>query len=365
MNQQQKLTISANGKRSRDTLPSALSDAGRPAIDREFLAQTAIVCIAAILIVGALSLGRSFFMPVLAATIVGITLSPLQKWGARFGIPSSLIALSLVVVFFGIVWIVGVLVFGAVSNWIDRAPELEQVVKEKLSYLERPIDTIRDFIGRMGGATAGEGQKVSIETSLAEIARHTVAVLQPALTEFLVFFGTLLFFLAGINRLRRQLIVYFSTREGRLRVMRIWNEIEDNLIAYLGTVTAINLGVGMATALMLYLLGFSNPIALGALAFVLNYVPYIGPFICTLVLLAISIVTYPTIGGALLPPALFVGLNMIEGNFITPSVVGRRLTLSPFVVFVSLDVAMGSAGGLHGDAAADRRTGAAELPVPA
>jgi len=336
MTQAKKLAKSEDASRNRDLSPAAANEAAKEGFDRDYLIQAAILSIAAILIVAALSLGRSFFMPVLAATIVGISLSPLQKWAHSKGIPSTAIAFALVTVFFGLLWLVVTLVIGAITGWIDQAPTLEATIREKLSYLERPISAVRDFMKSMGGATAGDGQKVSIETGLTDIAQQAIGVLRPALTEFLVFFGTLLFFLAGLNRLRRQLIVYFDTREARLRVMHIWSDIEQNLIAYLGTVTVINVGLGAATALMLYVLGFSNTIALGALAFVLNYIPYIGPALFTAILALIGIVSYPTLGGALLPAALFVLITAIEGNFLTPGIIGRRLTLSPFVVFVSL-----------------------------
>jgi len=318
--------------RSRDASP-AMADEG---IDRDFMVQAAILSIAAILIMAALSVGRSFFMPVLAATIVGISLSPLQKWAHAKGIPSTAIAIALVTVFFGLLWLIVTLVAGAIAGWVDQAPALESTIREKLSYLERPLSALRNFMRNLGGSAGGDGQKISIEAGLIDIAQQAIGVLRPALTEFLVFFGTLLFFLVGVNRLRRHLIVYFNTREARLRVMHIWSDVEQNLIAYLGTVTIINIGLGAATALVLYLLGFSNPIALGALAFVLNYIPYIGPAMFTAILALIGLVTYPTLGGALLPAALFVAITAIEGNFITPSIVGHRLTLSPFVVFVSL-----------------------------
>jgi predicted PurR-regulated permease PerM len=145
-----------------------------------------------------------------------------------------------------------------------------------------------------------------------------------------------LFFLIGSQKLRRQLITYFGTREARLRAVRIWNDIEHNLITYVGTVSVINIGVGAMTAAMLYVLGFPSPLAFGILAFALNYIPYIGPAIIVATLFGVGLVTTPSLGAAILPPLLFVGMTTIEGHFLTPSVIGRRLTLSPFLVFLAL-----------------------------
>jgi predicted PurR-regulated permease PerM len=151
-----------------------------------------------------------------------------------------------------------------------------------------------------------------------------------------LFFGTLIFFLATNTHIRRRLIVAFWTREARLRMIRIWNDIEENLVAYVGLVTLINLGLGVVTAAMLYAVGFPNPLTFGLLTMALNYVPYIGPAIVAIVLFGVGVVAMPSLSLAVLAPALFVAIATAEGHFITPSIVGRRLTLNPFVVFLAL-----------------------------
>jgi predicted PurR-regulated permease PerM len=119
-------------------------------------------------------------------------------------------------------------------------------------------------------------------------------------------------------------------------MLRIWNDIEGNLVSYVGLVTIINLVLGTVTMSMLYLIGFPNPITFGLLTMGLNYIPYIGPAIVATVLLAVGLVAMPTLYQAALAPALFVAIATVEGHFITPSIVGRRLTLSPFLVFLAL-----------------------------
>ena len=110
----------------------------------------------------------------------------------------------------------------------------------------------------------------------------------------------------------------------------------QNLVGYVGLVTMINLALGAVTTVMLYLIGFPNPITFGLLTTGLNYVPYIGPGIVATVLFAVGLVAMPSLAQAALAPALFVAIATLEGHFITPSIVGRRLTLSPFLVFLAL-----------------------------
>jgi len=119
-------------------------------------------------------------------------------------------------------------------------------------------------------------------------------------------------------------------------MLRIWNDIEENLVGYLGVVTGINVALGVVTTLMLYLVGFPNPVTFGLLITVLNYVPYIGPAIFALVLFCVGLIAMPSLLQAALAPALFVLIATVEGHFITPSIVGRRLTISPFLVFLAL-----------------------------
>ena len=152
----------------------------------------------------------------------------------------------------------------------------------------------------------------------------------------MVFFGTLIFFLITNVQLRRKLIVSFGSRETRLRIMRIWNDIEDNLAEYVGLVTMINIALGLVTMAMLYLIGFPNPVTFGLLTIGLNYIPYIGPAIVALVLLSSASSRCRRSLQAALAPALFVAIATVEGHFITPGIIGRRLTMSPFIVFLAL-----------------------------
>lgn len=298
--------------------------------------NVAIIGMAALAAIAALYFGRSIIMPVAAALIIGITLSPLQKLAAAHRIPPAITGALLVLIFVALLYAVATVLLNGVSEWLARGPELGEIVKQKFRWLEGPLATFRQATKAMTETGGTAAPTVAVETGAATMATQALSVITPAVSEFIVFFGTLLFFLLGIDKLRRQLITHFETRAARLRVVRIWNDIEQNLITYLSTVSVINLGLGTVTALMLWVIGFPNPFAFGALAFVLNYIPYVGPAVLVATLFAVGLIAMPSLGGALLAPALFVALATVEGHFITPSVVGKRLTLSPFLVFLAL-----------------------------
>jgi predicted PurR-regulated permease PerM len=114
------------------------------------------------------------------------------------------------------------------------------------------------------------------------------------------------------------------------------NEVGARMSAYLGAVTLVNLGLGSILATALFFLGMPNPLLWGGLAAVLTYVPYVGPAVGIALVTLASFVAFPTAGHAVLPPLVYFALSMLEGNFVTPMVLGRAFAVRPLVVFVWL-----------------------------
>jgi len=286
-------------------------------------------------LIAALYFGRPVLLPVVAALVVGITLSPITEFGARFNIPTPVSAIVLLAALAAVIGVLITFFAGPVTDWIGRAPEIGAAVQQKLRVFDYPLSVLQHMKSSIMPKSAA-GPTVSVATNPAEVVGTVLLTVTPAVSEFVVFFGALVFFLCTNTQLRRKLIISFGSRDARLRIMRIWNDIEDNLAEYLGLVSMINVGLGLITMAMLYLIDFPNPVTFGLLTMALNYVPYIGPAIMVLVLLSVGLVAMPTLAQAALAPALFVAIATLEGHFITPSIVGRRLTLSPFLVFLAL-----------------------------
>jgi predicted PurR-regulated permease PerM len=314
------------------TEPQPLS--GIPAVWR-LAALISTLVMGGLAIVGALYLGRSILLPVVAGLIVGVTLAPIVKFGSRRGIPQPVSALLVIVLLIGMVGLVLTFFAAPLTEWIARAPEIGAAVQQKLRVFEYPLSVLHDIRGAIMPASTG-GQTVSVEANPAEMVGTVLIAITPAVSQFVLFFGTVIFFLATNATLRRKLVVAFVTREARLRMLRILNDSEQNLVSYVGLVSLINLALGAVTTAMLYLVGFPNPVTFGLLTLVLNYIPYIGPAIVAVVLFCVGLVAMPSIAHAALAPALFVAIATAEGHFLTPSLVGRRLTLSPFLVFLAL-----------------------------
>ena len=246
-----------------------------------------------------LYVGRVLVLPIMAAAIVALTLAPLVRAGKRRGISPWITALLLVVVCLGAVAIAATAMAGPVSEWIGRAPEIGATIKQRLSAFDQPLAALRQLQDALFGGDSG----VSVNTPAANVVLPVVAFFTPAAGELLLFFGTLLFFLGGQFELRASVVSLFGSRDAKLRFLKIMNDIEKNLAGYLTVVTMINAALGMIVALGAWLLGLPNPVIFGLLAGLLNYVPYVGPAVMVVILFGVGLVTFPSLGQALLAPA--------------------------------------------------------------
>jgi predicted PurR-regulated permease PerM len=295
-------------------------------------AQSATIGMFVILAVVALSLARPILLPVASAFVVAMMLGPLSARAERYRIPALLTAVVLwllvIAVFYGVI----VLLASPAVDWIGKAPEVGRNIQEKLHVLDRPLAALQE----LRDALLPAEKKGSIGVDIMSFVQPALLVVTPAIGQMFIFFGTLFFMLLGRARLRRVLIAFFDEREARLRMLKIMNDIEHNLTGYLSVVAVINIAVGICGGFAAWVAGLPDPIAWAVLGFILNFIPYIGALIMEAALFMVGLVTFPTLAHALLAPLLFLALATLEGHFITPSIMGHRLTLNPLTVFLSL-----------------------------
>jgi predicted PurR-regulated permease PerM len=307
--------------------------------DRLLASLTLIAGIGLILAVPfALRGGAEFFMPVTAALVVAIALVPLLEWFERRGIPSKASAGLCVLIFLLIaLFAIGSIVIPA-SDWVAQLPSKIPKVRSTLEpviqvykHLDKFIDrtTSQMTLSQEGGRAVRIETPNSVSSLLLSSAPHLLIQLFFAL---LVIF----FFLAGWTTMRKRTIVSRGSFEGALTTARVIQQVVDATSTYLGTITLINAGLGALTALALWWLGMPSPIMWGGIVAVANYIPYLGPIVCGLMLFLGGLMTYPDVWGALMPPAAFISFHLVEANFFTPMVVGHRLTISPLSILVSL-----------------------------
>jgi predicted PurR-regulated permease PerM len=285
----------------------------------------------------ALRAGAEFFLPVTAALVIAIALVPMLEWFERRGVPSRIAAALCVIIFLMLaIFAIGSIVLPAI-DWVALVPERLPKVR---AALEPVLDLYKEFdrfvekiLSQV--VTAPSGRTVRIETPnslsglLTTSAPHLLIQLFFAL---LVIF----FFLAGWTAMRKRTIVSRGSFEGALTTARVIQQVVDATSTYIGTITVINVTLGAITAVILWQLGMDSPIMWGGIVAVLNYIPYLGPIASALLLFFGGLMTFPDAWSAVLPPAIFIGLHLVEANIITPMIVGKRLTINPLAILIAL-----------------------------
>jgi predicted PurR-regulated permease PerM len=303
-----------------------------PVIRRTEVVATALVGLLIICIIAGLYLAKAFFLPITMAFIVGTMLSPAANLLERYRIPRPVAAVLIVAVVSAASAFMVSLIASPAVEWSGKLPELGSLLKEKLHVFDRPLALWQELQSMLGGPDT----LTTLHLPKIDWVQPTLEFLSPTFAEFLLFIATLILFIASWRDLRRALIMNFGERAWRLRALRILNEIEDHLGGYLLMVTMINVGVGIATGLICAVTGMPNPASLGALAAILNFIPIIGPVAMFTVLVVVGLVALPTISAGLLASAIFAVMTFLEGHFLTPMIVGRRLALNALAVFLAL-----------------------------
>ena len=303
-----------------------------PVIRRAEVVAFALVALLIICVVAVLYVAKAFFLPITMAFIIGTMLSPAASLMERYRIPRAVAAVLIVIAVVATVTFTVGLIASPVMEWSNKLPELGARLKEKAHLFDRPLALWQELQSMLGGSDT----LATLQLPKFEWVQTTLEFLSPTFTEFLLFVPTLILFIASWRELRRAMIMNFGDRPTRLRTLRILNEIEEHLGSYLLTVTMINVGVGVVTGVICVATGMPNPAGLGAMAATLNYIPIIGPIATFAILVVVGLVTFPTLGGGLLAPVIFAAAAFLEGHFVTPTIVGRRLSLNALAVFIAL-----------------------------
>ena len=305
-----------------------------PVIRRAEVVAFALVALLVICVVVVLYAVKAFFLPVVTAFVVGTMLSPAAGLLERHKIPRAVSAVLIVAAAgAGVTFIVG-LISSPLMEWTKHLPELGSQLRDKLHVFDRPLALWQELQVAVGGSDTLSA--APFQMPKFEWLQPTLEFLSPTFTEFLLFVATLILFIASWRDLRRALIMTFTDHAARLRTLRILNEIEGHLGGYLLTVTMINLAVGAATGVICAVTGMPNAAGLGALAATLNFFPIIGPVAMFVILTVVGVIAFPTLGAGLIAPLAFVGITFLEGHFVTPTIIGRRLELNALAVFIAL-----------------------------
>ncbi len=287
----------------------------------------------------ALQAGAEFFLPLTAAIVIAIALVPLLEWLERRGVPSALASFFALATFLAIVNAALAIIVVPATGWFARIPESIPRIQSNLAPLIDFYSTLQRFVDRtlmsVASGTEATAQAVAA-TAPTSVVDYFISSAPSAAIQLFFAVLVIFFFLAGWTRLRKGTIRRRGSFDGAMQTARVIQNVVDATADYLATITMINAILGLSVALLLWALGMPSPFMWGGIVSICNFVPYLGPIVAAVLLGLGGLMTFDAVGLALLPALIFIGVHLVEANLITPLVLGKRLTINPLLILVSL-----------------------------
>ena len=289
-------------------------------------------------VLAALYVASSVILPVVFALVLNLLLQPGVRLLGRLHLPRAVGALLTVLLVIGaIVGLVAALSVPA-ANWAERLPEGIPRLEAHLQVMKGPIQALQKVMQQaeqVADAPPSRGSIVSVRRDLGitgALFAGTRSILDGLFTTVLVLY----FLLVAGNIFLRRIVEILPTFGNKRQAVDISQQIQEDISAYLVTITAMNAAVGVTTAVAMYLCGLGDPLLWGTTAFLLNYIPILGPLFGVCIFVLVGMLSFESVWWALLPPALYFGIHLVEGESLTPMLLARRFTLNPVLIILSL-----------------------------
>lgn len=300
--------------------------------------KTAVIGIFLILVVGVLYFGKGLLLPVTLAFLFTLVLLPIVRTLRRRGIPEGVTAVTLVLILAIGLGGAAYTLSGPVTEWISSAPQVRAEVNFKLRNLRKSVEDFREAQQQINDAI-----QQPADASTQEVVIRDPGLLDAAASNASqVFAGggltliLLVFLLSSGDMLQEKLVRVLPTLTDKKHGLAIAKEIERSISTYLFTISIINVGLGICIGAGMFAIGMPNPILWGVAATVLNFVPYVGSIVGVAVVALVALISFPTLGHAALAPIIYFTCTSIEGQFVTPLLVGRRLQINTVAVLLAV-----------------------------
>ena len=276
-------------------------------------------------------------LPIVLAFVLSLVLQPAMRMLERLHLPRGIAAMLMILVVFGTLGGLGAALSVPATSWAQKLPTGIPKLEERLSFLSRPIAAFEKFTDQAQGLTQGDGPKavpVTVQGSglSTELLSGTRSFASGLLETVLVLF----FLLVSGDTFLRRLVEILPRFKDKRQAVDISKQIESDVSAYLFTITIMNLAVGVATGAVMTLCGVGDPLLWGTVAFLLNYIPILGPMTGVVVFLLVGLLSSSSLWGAFLPAGLYLLIHLVEGETVTPLLLARRFTINPVLVILSL-----------------------------
>ena len=280
---------------------------------------------------------RAVLLPIVLAWLLSYLLRPIVRTLSRVKIPPMLGAALILLTLLSLVTLGVSALATPAAGWLAKAPSGLEELQHKLMPMKRSIAQV----AKAGGEIEKLATPDSSSKAAVEVQRHPITealyMRTPEFISSMILLVILLFFLLAYDGIFiGKLIKLLPSFSDKKRAVSIAQDIESQVSRYLFTVTIINCCLGIAVGTTVGLLGLPNPVMWGVMVAVLNFVPYLGALTGIICMTIGAILSFDSLGYALIFPAVYLGFGTLEGNLITPWVMGRSLTLNPVLILLSL-----------------------------
>jgi predicted PurR-regulated permease PerM len=276
-------------------------------------------------------------LPIVLAFVLSLVLQPAMRQFERLYLPRGIAALLMIAVLFGTLAGLGTVLSGPAASWAQKLPSGIPKLQERLSFLSRPIAAVEKFADQAQGLTQGDQPKaVAVAVQGPGLSDRLLTGTRSLASGFLETVLVLFFLLVSGDIFLRRLVEILPRFKNKRQAVDIFQQIERDVSAYLFTITIMNLVVGVATGAVMGFCGAGDPLLWGTIAFLLNYIPILGPMIGVVVFLLVGLLTIDVLWLALLPAGLYLAIHLAEGETVTPMLLARRFTINPVLVILAL-----------------------------
>jgi predicted PurR-regulated permease PerM len=284
------------------------------------------------------------FIPVALALLISLVLSgPVEALYAR-RVPRSLSAALIVAAILGIMVALVNFMSEPAQKWFAAAPHTVRLIERKIRPFEQimaRIGELRNSAGNIGsGPLPPQGAPAPAPAPAAAPTESAPAMLLDSARTFVLSMVTIviltLFLLSGGPPMLARMTAAFASDLKSAHILAVIENVRSEVGRFYVTTALINVGLGIATSLAMMACGMPNPFLWGMMAFVLNFIPYAGPTVTLLVLTVVAIISFDGLGHAAAVAGCYLVLATVEGQFVQPLLVGRRLQLNPMLVFLAL-----------------------------
>ena len=290
-------------------------------------------------LIGFLFWSKPFALPVVLAFLLTFLLRPVVKFLARLRVPEIVGSVIVMAVFLAVLAAVISNLVQPATQWASKAPATIHEVERKLHKLVRPaaqLSRAAETVENITTETSGTPPPPKVQVKENTFQKTALEYASTFVTSAIEMIVLLFFFLALGETFTRKLIKILPTSRDKEKALRITHELQHSISTFIFTITVINTCLGALVGFSAMLLGLPNPLLWGVLVALLNFIPYFGPWMGIAILGIAGFVSFESPARALLAPLIYLALHTVESNFITPLVLGRRLTMNPVVIFLSL-----------------------------